>query len=164
MIFGLLTTPEFPPPRFMLYVLVGQDSSVGIAICYGLDGPRIESRPERDFSHMSRPSLGRTQHPVQWVLGHSRRCSGRGVALNTHPPTSAEVKEREELYLYSLSFSLWALVACSRVNFTLFYLQSTFEHRLKPSKDYIDFHVRRPDLNTRAVIYGKLEAITAVRV
>jgi hypothetical protein len=37
---------------------------------------------------------------------------GRGVALTTHP-SSAEVKERVELHLYS---PLWAFVACSRVN------------------------------------------------
>jgi len=30
------------------------------------------------------------------------------------PPSSAEVKERVEVYLYS---PLWAFVACSRVNF-----------------------------------------------
>ena len=36
----------------------GRDSSVGIAIRYGLDGPVIESRWERDFPHPSRPALG----------------------------------------------------------------------------------------------------------
>jgi hypothetical protein len=46
---------------------VGRDSSVDIATGYGLDGPGIESRWWRDFSHMSRPALGPTQLPVQWV-------------------------------------------------------------------------------------------------
>jgi len=45
---------------------------VGIATGYGLDGPRIESRWGRDFPHLSRPALGPTQPPVQWVLGLSR--------------------------------------------------------------------------------------------
>jgi hypothetical protein len=36
-------------------------SSVGIAADYGLDGPGIESRWGRDFSHTSRPALGPTQ-------------------------------------------------------------------------------------------------------
>jgi hypothetical protein len=51
---------------------LGPGSSVSIATDYGLDSPRIESRPGRDFSHMSRPALGPTQPPVQWVPALSR--------------------------------------------------------------------------------------------
>ena len=47
----------------------GRDSVVGIATRYGLDGPGIESRWGRDFSHTSRPALGPTQPPIQWVPG-----------------------------------------------------------------------------------------------
>jgi hypothetical protein len=36
-----------------------------IATGYGLDGPGIEFRWGRDFSHTSRPALGPTQPPVQ---------------------------------------------------------------------------------------------------
>ena len=50
----------------------GWDSSVDIATRYGLDGPGIESRCGRDFPHPSRPALGPTQPPVQWVPGLSR--------------------------------------------------------------------------------------------
>ena len=50
---------------------MGRDSSVGIATRYGLDGPRIESRWGRDFPHPSRPVLGPTQPPIQWVPGLS---------------------------------------------------------------------------------------------
>jgi hypothetical protein len=51
---------------------VGRDSSVGIATRYGVDGPGIESRWGRGFPHPSRPALGPTQPPMQWVLGLSR--------------------------------------------------------------------------------------------
>jgi hypothetical protein len=43
-------------------------SSVCIATNYGLDGPGIESRWGRDFPHLSKPALGPTQPPVQWLL------------------------------------------------------------------------------------------------
>ena len=43
-----------------------------LATRYGLDGPGIESRWGRDFPHPSRPAVGSTQPPIQWVSCLSR--------------------------------------------------------------------------------------------
>ena len=48
--------------------LHGPGSVIGIATGYRLDGLEIESRWGRDFLQLSRPALGPTQPPVQWVL------------------------------------------------------------------------------------------------
>ena len=69
------------------YIVVWiRDSSVGIATRYGLEGPEIESRWGRDCPHLSRPALGPTQPPAQWVPGLSTGVScGWGVTLTPHP-------------------------------------------------------------------------------
>ena len=76
-----------------LVVNMDGDSSVDISTRYGLDGAGIESRWGRDFPHPSRPALGPTQPPVQWLPGLSSEVKrpGRGA---DHPPTySAEMKK-----------------------------------------------------------------------
>ena len=82
--------------------MVGRDSSVGIATRYGLDGPGIEFRSVRDFLQPSRPALGPIQPPVQWVLVLSLEVKVSGSGVYQSPPSSAELKERVQLYLYSL--------------------------------------------------------------
>jgi hypothetical protein len=63
-------TETFNTKTFKHYYLrVGQNSSVGTATRYGQDVPGFEPRWGRDFPHPSRPALGPTQPPVQWITG-----------------------------------------------------------------------------------------------
>jgi len=84
-------------PHFQLVLVllsnVGRDSSVGIATCYGLDGPEIESRWGRDFPHPTRPALVPTQPPIQWVPGLFPEGKVAGAWRWPSAPSSAEVKE-----------------------------------------------------------------------
>jgi hypothetical protein len=79
---------------------VGRYSVVGIATCYGSDGPGIESRWDEISWSPSRPALG--PHPAYFTMGTGSlpgvNWLGDGV---DHPPaSSAEFEERVELYLY----------------------------------------------------------------
>ena len=53
-----------------------RDSSVSTATRYGLDGPGIKSRWGRYFLHLSRPVLGPTQPPTQWLPGNLVKATG----------------------------------------------------------------------------------------
>ena len=44
-----------------------RDSVIDIATRYELRGPGIESQWGKDFPHLSRPALGPTQPPIQWL-------------------------------------------------------------------------------------------------
>jgi len=78
-----------------------RDSAVGIATRYGLDDPGIESRCWQDFPNQSSYTTGTRSFP-----GVKR--PGRGV--DHPPPSSAGVKERVELYLYSTSGPSWPVL------------------------------------------------------
>jgi hypothetical protein len=68
--------------------MVGRDNSVGMATRYGLDGPGIECRWERDFPHASRPAVG----PWYRVSFPGVKRQGRG--FDHTPPSSAEVNKK----------------------------------------------------------------------
>ena len=102
------------------YRVGGRDNSVGIATVYGLDGPEIESRWGRDFLDPSRPAWGPTQLLYN---GHRVFPGGKAAGSWRWPPTpsSAEVKERAELYLYSPFGPSWPVLG-----WNLLFLPSTF--------------------------------------
>jgi hypothetical protein len=87
---------------------VGLDSSVGTATRYGLDGPVTETRGGggdfRTRPHLpwGPPNLLHNGYRVSFPGG---KRPGGGVHHTT--PSSAEVKERVELHLYSPSGSSW---------------------------------------------------------
>ena len=80
---------------------MGHDSSAGIATAYGLDGPGIESRCGEIF----RTCPDRPWGPLNLLYNGYRVFPGGkerpGRDADSSPPSSAEVKNRVELYLYS---------------------------------------------------------------
>jgi hypothetical protein len=79
----------------------GPGSSVGITTAYELEGPGIESQWERDLQHLSIPVL-RPTYPGYNGYRVFPGCKVRpGRDDVTSSPSSVEVKNRVELYLYS---------------------------------------------------------------
>jgi hypothetical protein len=89
---------------------MGWDSAVGIATPYGLDGPGVESRWGEIFR--TRPDL---PHPASYTMGTGSFPGGKaaGAWADHPPPSSAEVKERVELYLYSPYAPSWPVLGCT---------------------------------------------------
>jgi hypothetical protein len=82
----------------LLMSVWGRDNSVGIAIGYGLDDGKVQfpspGRVNFLFPMSSRPTLGSTQPPIQWVPGTPSLGVKRPERKAEHsPPTSAEVKK-----------------------------------------------------------------------
>jgi hypothetical protein len=90
--------------------MVGRDSVVGTATSYELDGPGIESGWGVRFSASAQAGPG--AYPASSTMGTGSfpgvRRPGRGV--DHAPPSSAEVKERVQLYLYFSSGPSWPVL------------------------------------------------------
>ena len=112
-------------------VVIGRDSD---SVRAGLSGDRLPVGG-RDFPHLSTPALGPTQPTIQWVPGlfpPGVKQPWRGV--NHTPSTSADVKERVELYHYS-----WAFMTCFRATFTFtfFLVKDLLLVNLKIESSYV---------------------------
>ena len=114
---------------------MGQDSSVGIATCYGLEGSGIESRRGRDFpTRPDRPwGSPNLLHNGYWVSFPAVKRLWCGIE---HPyQSSDDVKERVQLYfcspsglswpLQGLTLTFWPLPTNSAPKPTIKYLQPT---------------------------------------
>jgi hypothetical protein len=82
---------------YSLY-LGGPGSSVSIVTSYGLDGPGIESQWGARFSAPSQTGPGALYNGYRVFPGGKERL---GRDADPSPPSSAVIKERVELYLYS---------------------------------------------------------------
>jgi hypothetical protein len=87
-----------------------RDSSVGIATRCGLDGPGIESWWGARFS--APVQTGSEAHPASCTMGTGSFAGVKQQVRGTDhpPPSSAEVKERVELYLCSPSSPSWLVL------------------------------------------------------
>jgi hypothetical protein len=107
-------------------ICVGRDRSVGIATRCGLDGPGMESWWGAGFSA---PRQDRSWGPPS-LLYDAYRLSFPGIkrpgrGFNHPPPSSVEVKERVELYLYSASEPLWLILGRSITRVSVAHAVST---------------------------------------
>jgi len=77
----------------------GPGNVVDIATGYGLKVRESNPGGGEIFPRLSRPALGPTQLPVQWIFPGGKERSGRETDPSS--PSSAVGHERVELYLYS---------------------------------------------------------------
>jgi hypothetical protein len=87
------------------YIRAYSGSRDSSALGYGLNDRVFESRQGLESflsTTASRPALGPTQSPIQWLSGAVSLGIERPESDAEHsPPSSAEVKECVELYLHS---------------------------------------------------------------
>jgi len=87
---------------------MGQDSSAGIVIRYRLDGLGIES-----WWGVSAPiQTGPGAHPASYTMGTGSFPGVKrpGCGIDHPPPSSAEVKERVQLYICTIFGLSWPVL------------------------------------------------------
>jgi hypothetical protein len=88
-----------------------QRNYIRYGICFGgWTVRRLNPGGGRDFPHPSRPALGPSQPPPQWVPGLSRGLKWPERGVDHLPTSSAEVREWVKLYIYSLYGPSWPLL------------------------------------------------------
>jgi hypothetical protein len=106
-----------PPYDFMAWCLIKHGGNFTFTLLFVPTGWMIgvlgfDSRRRLGiflFTAASRPALGLTQLPIQWVPGAlSLGVKRPGRKADHSPPSSAEVKEWVELYLYSPNTPSWS--------------------------------------------------------
>jgi hypothetical protein len=106
---SLCGTLHYKPKRikYSSEKLVGRDSSVDIVTGYGLDGPGIETPAGARFFPPVQTGPG--AHPASYTVGTGsfQGVKWPGRCVDHPPPSSAEVKERVQLYLYFSCGSSW---------------------------------------------------------
>jgi len=133
----------------VLYVERIRDSLVSIVTCYGLEGAGIESQWGRYFPP-TQTSPG--AHPASYTMGtgYFPGVKRPGCGVDHPPPSSSEVKERVELYLYSHSGTSY-----SRVNFTLLYFTLLYV-------EHLNFCISSENVSSGNITFltGKTESVT----
>ena len=89
---------------------VARDSSVGIATCYRLDGPGVESRWRVEIFRI--PPVRPRAHPTSSTMTIVAFPPVKRSKLTAHhpPPSNTEFKGRAELYLYFPSGPSWPVL------------------------------------------------------
>jgi hypothetical protein len=95
---------------FILFFFRGRDTVGCIATRYCLDGPGNESRWEAIFSAPVQTGSG--NHPASYTMGivSFSRVKRLGCGVDHTLPSSAEIKERVETYVYSPCTSSWPVL------------------------------------------------------
>jgi hypothetical protein len=113
-------------------VTVGRDRSLGIAICYGIDGPEIEYGWGRNFPHRSRPPASCTIVPTLFP--------GSKTTRTWHWLWTSTWRRG---WRNSRAIPLFLVLVCSRVNFNFTWRHMFSETRPKhfgsecTMKDYV---------------------------